>query len=306
MANGKNAVLLIGATGTSGREVLRATARAGGRVRVLVRSAASADALSGEAEIVRGDLRDDRALERALRGVRAAFYVSPHEPDEEALAERFVRACETARVRLVFGGVHVEGKTRLSRSLKRFIYGRILPHYRPKFRIGERMRRSRANPIVLVPTNFFQNDELFLSDILAGSFPQAFMKPVNRVDVCDLGEAAARALLDDSLPSGEYSVIGPQSLTATECAAEWARVLGRPVRCVTEPGEIDAAIDRALSGKKREDFRATYKVLRDFELPTRPSALAQTTTLLGRPPRTYSEYVRDLRARSEAMQARVG
>ncbi|HKP64825.1 MAG TPA: NmrA family NAD(P)-binding protein [Polyangiales bacterium] len=298
MANEKNAVLLIGASGTSGREVLRATVRAGGLVRALVRSAASAEALAGEAEIVHGDLRDDRSLERALRGVRSAFYVSPHEPDEEALAERFIRACEDARVRLVFGGVHVLGKTRITRALKRAVYGAVFPRYRAKFRIGERMRRSRANPVVLVPTNFFQNDELFRSDILAGSFPQAFLKPVNRVDVRDLGEAAARALLDDSLPSGEYSVVGPKAWTGAECAAEWASALGRPVRFASEPAEVDAAIERALSGKKRDDFLSSYKVLRNLEVATQPAALAQTIALLGgRQPRTYAQYVRDEVAR---------
>jgi uncharacterized protein YbjT (DUF2867 family) len=292
---------VVGASGTSGREVLRATVRAGGRVRALVRSAASAAKLAGEADVMHGDLRDDRALARALRGVRAAFYVSPHEADEEALAERFIRACEAARVRLVFGGVHVDGSMRFSRWVKRSAYGGVLPHYRPKFRIGEQMRRSSASPIVLVPTNFFQNDEVFGAEIRAGKFPQPFLRPVNRVDVRDLGDAAARVLLDESVPSGAYSVVGPQSLTGDECAAQWARALGRPVRCVTEAREVDAAITRALSGKKRADFLATYRVIVKFSLPTRAEALAQTFWLLGgRRPRSYAEYVDFSVARGDA------
>lgn len=301
MANEKNTVLVVGATGTTGREVLRATLRAGARVRVLARSESSASELASQAEVVRGDLRDDAAVRRALDGVRAAFYVSPHEPDEEALAARFAQGCEAARARLVFGGVHVDGSTRLSRWLNRLLYGGMMPHYAPKFRIGERMRQSRANPVVLVPTNFFQNDEPLLPEILAGRFVQTFDRPVNRVDVRDLGVAAARALLDESVPSGAYSIVGPESLTSEQCAAVWSEALGRPVRYA--PEQLDAAITRAFDGKKRADFLASYAVLRRFELRTLSEHLEQTATLLGRAPTAYAQYVRELIARQKLAYA---
>lgn len=293
MANEENVVLIIGATGTVGRQAVRAALARGAHVRALVRSQASARQLPRDVEAVRGDLGDAHAVKRALHGVRAALYVSPHERDEERMAAGFIRACEDAKVRLVFIGVHVDGGSRASRALKRFIFGRMLPHYAPKFRIAERARRCAADPIVLVPTNYFQNDELFREQILAGSFPQPFAKPVNRVDVRDLGEAAARALLDPSLPSGAYPVIGPSSLVGDECAAIWSEALGRPVQCERDMQRVNAAIQRALQGKKRADFIATYAVLRRFALPTEARMLAQTTALLGRAPTPYRAYVRD-------------
>jgi uncharacterized protein YbjT (DUF2867 family) len=189
--------------------------------------------------------------------------------------------------------VHLDGATRLTRWLRRAMFGRVLPHYRPKFAIAERARQSAARAIVLVPTNFFQNDELFREEIRNGSFPQPFERPVNRVDVRDLGAAAARALLDPSLTSGAYPVIGPESVTGDSCAAAWADALGRDVRCEHDPARVDAAIARALQGKKRDDFLATYAVLRRFALPTDPAQLAATTALLGRPPTRYAAYVRD-------------
>ena len=252
-------VLVIGATGTVGREAIAATLAHGGRVRALVRSAASAAALDSRVEAAIGDLHDAHAVARALDGVAAALYVSPHEPDEVALATSFIDACERAGARLVFIGVHVDGATRTTRWLRRLMYGRLLPHYRPKFEIAERARMSRARPIVLVPTNFFQNDELFRADILDGSFPQPFERPVNRVDVRDVGAAAARALLDPGLTSGAYPVIGPESVTGDTCAAAWAGALGREVRCEHDPVRMNAAIARALQGKKRDDFWARMR-----------------------------------------------
>jgi uncharacterized protein YbjT (DUF2867 family) len=293
MASDTTSVLVIGATGTVGREAVLATTAAGGRVRALVRSQARGAAIqdpAGAIELVHGDLRDEAAVARALDGVSAALYVSPHEPDEELLADRFIRACERSGARIVFVGVHVDGATRLSRAVRRFLFGRVLPHYGLKLRISERVRTSATRPVVLMPTNFYQNDELFRSEILAGSFPQAFAR-VNRVDVRDIGRAIARALLDPTLPAGAYPVVGPTSVTGEECAAAWTAAFGREVRY--EPSRMISALERSLSGKKRDDFLATYGVLGKLSLRTDPKHVERTAALIGRPPCAYETYVRE-------------
>lgn len=304
MANGENAaapVLIIGATGTVGREAVAATLKQGGRVRALVRSSASASALPPEVEPVLGDLRDPGSVARALDGARAALYVSPHEPDEAQLAAGFVRACEAAGVRLVFVGVHIDGANKLTRALKRLMFGRVIPHYRPKLELSERARSSATRPIMLMPTNFFQNDELFREDIEAGSYPTAFERPVNRVDVRDLGLAIARALLDESLPSGAYPVVGPRSLDGDTCASIWSAALSSTVQCERNAARAVAAIERALSmklsEKKQTDFVKTFAVLRSFELKTLQKDVAATTSLIGKAPTDYQTYVRDTAAR---------
>lgn len=286
-------VLVTGATGTVGREVVRALGeRAGVCVRALVRDPARAK-LPSEVEAVRGDLRDERSVTRALEGTSAAFYVSPHEEDEETLAGTFTSACEARRVRLVFVGVHADGSNRFSRALKRFAYGRLLAHYRAKFRLSEAVRRSQTDPIVLMPTNFFQNDELALRPLVDGGryVVPIGVKGINRVDVRDIGDAAARALTDPSLASGAYPIVGPVSLTGPECAAVWARALGRDVSFADDFAAFEACAREELSGRKLDDFVASHRVLRGFALPTDPRELAATAELLGRAPRAYEDYV---------------
>jgi uncharacterized protein YbjT (DUF2867 family) len=292
MANEENTVLIIGATGTVGRESVRTTLARGGKVRAMVRSAAKAEQLPASVEPVIGDLRDEASLARAFRGVSAALYVSPHEPDEEVLAGRVVRACEAASARLVFVGVHIDGSTRAWRAVQRWSYGQVAPHYQPKFRIAERVRVSRTRPILLMPTNCYQNDELFREAILSGELPTAIERGVNRVDVRDLGIGIARALLDPALESGAYAMNGPVSLTGDACAAIWSAVLGREVRCVRERSRLEAAL-ASLPQKKREDFLKTYDVLRGFELKTKRRDVERTEALIGRPPTTYEQYVRE-------------
>lgn len=92
----------------------------------------------------------------------------------------------------------------------------IGPHYKAKIRVVQRVRRTKLSPVVLCPTNFYQNDELCLSTILAGHYPQALgHKRSNRVDTRDIGDAAAIALLDN-LASGSYYLVGPEMFTAEQ------------------------------------------------------------------------------------------
>jgi uncharacterized protein YbjT (DUF2867 family) len=298
MKNQNELVLVVGATGTVGGATARELLARGGRVRALVRDKRRAVDLAG-AELVEGDLRDTQAFQGLLAGVHTAFYVSPHEPDEEQLARDFTRACEDQGVRLVFVGVHIDAKLRWVRTLLRLYLGRLMPAYVPKLRLSERARNSKTNAVVLMPTNYFENDELFRDDLVQGSFLQPFDRPFNRVAVQDLAEVAAKVCLDRGFPAGAYPVIGPESLDGPACAAAWTGALGREVAYRTSDGAFEAAVLRAASGKKSRDLMSSYAAIRKMELPTSKKDLARTTALLGRPPTAYAAYVQD-RARAWA------
>lgn len=290
MKTSERAVLVAGATGTVGGATARELLARGARIKALVRDPARAAHLVG-AELVQGDLRDPAALERALTGVHTAFYVSPHEPDEEELARAFTRACEGHGVRLVFVGVHMDGQGRLLRALLRFYFGRLMPAYVPKLRLSERIRRSKTNAVVLMPTNYFDNDELFEAELRQGTFVQPLNRAFNRVAVQDLAEVAAKVCMDRSFPPGAYPVVGPESLDARACAAAWSRALGREVTYRDDARAFRAAVERTTRGKKTQDLLSSYAAISRLELPTSPKALARTTALLGRPPTPYAEYV---------------
>jgi len=294
-------ILVVGATGSIGSQVVRALLGQGACVRVFVRSPAKVSHLPEHLERVVGTLEDREAVARALRGVQAAFYVSPHDAAEETLAEHFVSGCERAGVRLVFAGVHAEGNTRLARLFQRTLFGLMLPHYRPKLRLAERIRTSRTNPVFIVPGNYFQMDEVCRDELLAGRYPLP-LGLVPRVDTRDVGEAAARALLDPSVPSGSYSLVGPESLGGEATAAHWASALGQPVIYRPDLAEADALLARAYSGQKVIDCQKSYRLIGRVQMKTAPAALRQTEFLLGRPPRSHAEYARETAAAWQAEQ----
>jgi len=103
--------------------------------------------------------------------------------------------------------------------LQRRMFQRLLPSYRPKFRIGEQIAASK-DAVILSPTNFYQNDETFIADIVGGAYPMP-LRHANRVDFRDVAELAAAALLDPAYPAGEHLIAGPASYSGQECADIW-------------------------------------------------------------------------------------
>ena len=288
-------ILVVGATGSIGSQVVRALLEHGAPVRVFVRSPQKVEHLPLNVEVAVGTLEDREAIARALHGVHAAFYVSPHDAAEEQLAKNFVSECERAGVRLVFSGVYADGRTRFVRWLQRTVFGVMLPHYRPKLRLAERIRTSRTGAVMLIPGNYFQMDEVCQEELLAGRYPLP-LGVVSRVDTRDVGDAAARALLDPTVPPGDYTLTGPAGVDGEATAAHWAAALGRPVIYAPDIPETDAILARAYSGRKALDCQKTYRLTGRLKMPPSPAAIRQTEYLLGRAARSHADYARETAA----------
>lgn len=285
-------ILVVGATGAMGSLVARELVARGATVRVLVRDELRAAWLPRVVQRSVGDLADATTVTRALDGVQAAFYTSPHEPNEVELAENFVRACEASGTRLVMAGTH------LPDPKARALLAGAVPSYHDKLRIGELIAASATEPALFGLTNFFQNDEIYRQDILDGVFPTPLnAQGVNRIDLRDMAEIVGRALLDRSFGRGEHLLMGAEALGGAQCAAIWAAALERPVRYLGDDDAAwPAAVQRRLQGRKREDFLATYQLLAKMAVSTVPAALDDTIRLLGRQPRSYQSYVLHLAA----------
>lgn len=291
----KPSILIIGATGTVGSEVLKAACARGIRTRVLVRSKMRAGEMPAGVDVMEGDLSDPIAVKHSLEGISAAFYVSPHLENEEQVAEQFTTFCKDRSIRMVFVGVHVDGSTRFSRWLKRTAFGSVMRHYKSKIRLSEGVRQSGSDTVILIPTNFYQNDELVRTSLLENDiFAQPLgLKGINRVDVKDIAKAAVRVLTDKSVSAGAYPIVGPESLTGPQCAAVWSKVSGRPVKYCEDDTLWETLVRSQLVGKKKIDILKTYRLIRKFKLPTSPKMVAATSELLGHPPRSYQTYVEE-------------
>lgn len=297
-------VLVIGGRGRVGREVLRALRQTPAKVRALVRTPGSLPN-----EIV-GDLGDPGSLRAAMEGVERVFFVTPHDPAEKQLGRNLIDAALDAGVkRIVFASAfHADITSRL--GLRLFVGAMsLLTHYGPKLSVERHVRLAKAaSPVVLMPSNFYQNDEAFLAEIRAGRYPQPLgTKGVNRVDCRDIGDAAARALTDDSVEPGGYPLVGPEpALTGPGCAEAWAKVLGREVQY---DGDIDrwyALVADRMHAREREDFRKTYKIFTRMRVAAKPAEIERCTALLRRPPHSYESYVTGVAAGSSEQRSQPG
>ena len=89
-------VLVIGATGKTGRAVARALLARGVPVRAAAR-AGRADAVLGGTTPVAVDLETGAGLDAALDGIRAVYHLAPNvHPDEVAMAARMADAAAAA------------------------------------------------------------------------------------------------------------------------------------------------------------------------------------------------------------------
>lgn len=298
--NDKDCILIIGVTGAVGREVLKAALKKNDlRIRVLVRSKSRLDLpseINKRVDMIEGDLSDPEAVQRSLEGVTAAFYVSPHLENEEQVAEEFTEYCNDRSIRLVFVGVHINGANSIIRWIKRSIFGAVMSHYQTKLRLSEKVRQLSSNAVILMPTNFYQNDELIKNCIFEkGLFPQPLgFRGVNRVDCEDIGEAAVRVLTDHSIARGAYPIVGPKTLAGPDCAEVWSKALGRNIKYKEDDALWESLLRNTLDKKKCADLLQTYRQIRRFWLPTFSKQLEITEELLGRPPKNYEIYVKEV------------
>src|SRR5450432_211330 len=96
-------ILVTGATGLNGSELVRRLSARGIPVRALVRNVAKAEELSRlpMVEIAEGDMAHPESLAEPLRGVDRAMLISSSAPDMLEVQANFIEAARKAGVRHV-------------------------------------------------------------------------------------------------------------------------------------------------------------------------------------------------------------
>jgi len=218
-------VLVTGATGNVGREVVRAVRERGGRVRVADRDPARAAAQLGEdVDAVRLDYGDPGTFSVA-EGADALFLLRP--PAVANVRETLVPFVETARR----GGVrHV-----VFLSVAGAETNKLVPHH-----AVERHLVAGRGWTILRPGFFAQNfGDAYRRDIVERDrvYVPAGRGRVAFVDVRDVGEVAAQALLSPAAHDGRaYTLTGAEAVDFPTAVAWLGDVLAR--RVTYEPASV--------------------------------------------------------------------
>jgi uncharacterized protein YbjT (DUF2867 family) len=281
--------LVLGGTGTVGSAVVRGLVEQKVPVRVLTRSADKAKALPAGVTAVVGDLADPDTYGEIFTGdLDGLFLLNALNPTELQEGLAAVHEARKAGVkRLVYMGVHDAETVPMA------------PHFASKVAIETAIRASGIPYTLLRPNNFYQNDVWFL-DVIAkhGVYPQPIGNGgLSRVDVRDIATAAVNAFTKPGHENRSYTLAGPDALTGDQCAAIWAKALGREVRYAGDDLVAWAGQQRAfLPPWLVYDFAIMYHHFQTRGLKASDAQLRETEAAIGGPPRRYADYVAEMAA----------
>jgi uncharacterized protein YbjT (DUF2867 family) len=285
-------ILVTGATGTLGRQVVDHLMQRSADVRALVRDPAKAGLPAGVA-VVRGDLLDVASLREAFAGASTLFLLNAVTADEVTQALIALNVAREAGIRRVvyLSVIHSD------------VYVNV-PHFAGKFAVERMIEAMGFEATILRPAYFMSNEHTIKDVVLQhGIYPMPIgSRGLAMVDERDLGEVAALALIrraqaDGPIPLERINVVGPETLTGEAVAAIWSAVLGRPV---AYGGDDTAGFERNLQafmpGWMAYDMRLmAERFLSDGMVPE-AGDVARLTALLGRPLRTYRERAAEIAA----------
>jgi uncharacterized protein YbjT (DUF2867 family) len=284
-------ILVTGATGTVGRQVVQHLLKRGADVRALVRDPAKANLPAG-VEVVKGDLLDVDSLRSAYSGISTLFLLNAVVPDEFTQAFVAINVAREAGIkRIVYLSV-LHGE----------LYANV-PHFAGKFAVERMIEQMGLNATILRPAYFISND-LAIKDVVTGHgvYPTPIgTKGLAMVDVHDIGEIAAIELIrreqaTGPLPLDRINLVGPNTLTGSDVAAIWSEVLGRPVAYGGDPSAFEQNLRNFLPNWMAFDMRLmSERFLSDGMIPE-AGDVERLTALLGRPLRSYRDFASEIAA----------
>jgi uncharacterized protein YbjT (DUF2867 family) len=277
-------VLVTGATGNVGSQVVRELRGRGVPVRAFVRDPDEAAATLGqEIELAVGEFSDPNSIRRALDGVEYVFLACGNHPRQVEYETNAIDAARAAGMRRI---------VKLSATGARI--GSPLAFWDWHGRIEQHLRVSGLPAVILRP-GFYMTNLLGSTEAIKHTgklFAPADGARIAMIDPRDVAAAAAVVLTEDGHHGKTYTLTGPESITYDEVAGQLSKVTGRKIEFVNVP---DGAAREALVQAGTPDRMAEQLVIL-FGL-LRQGAAAQTTdevrALTGREPRSFAEFARD-------------
>ncbi len=239
-------ILITGATGNIGRQVVQQLVNRGADVRALVRDPSKAS-FPAVWTSYRATCSTWTPCACAFKGVSTLFLLNAVVPDEFTQALISLNLAREAGIdRIVYLSVIHSDK-----------YLNV-PHFAGKFGVERMLEQMGFGATILRPA-YFMDNERTIKDVVTGYgvYPMPIgSKGLAMIDARDIGEIAAIELLrreraSGPLPLERINLVGPDTLTGDAVAAIWSGVLNRPItyggddtrRLREEPAQLHAGLD---------------------------------------------------------------
>ena len=282
-------ILVTGATGNVGREVVAGLQAADAQFRIGDRRSAGAKPIANGA-VVAFDFLDPATFRPAVAGCAAVFLLRPPAiSDTRDTLNRFIDVARDVGVdQIVFVSVAGAGSNP------------IVPHHA----VEQRLRSGPLDWTILRPGFFAQNlESAYRGDIRNHDriYVPAGRGRVAFIDTQDLAAVAVLALQEPRLHAGQvYTLTGATALSFEQVAALLSKELGRTI-CYEPAGAVDYV--RHLIGGEMPLAQALVQTVLHLGLRFGQAEAVDPTLghLLGRAPRSMAQYIRDRRSVWEAV-----
>jgi uncharacterized protein YbjT (DUF2867 family) len=281
-------IVVTGSTGTIGSELVRLLAAAGADTRAIYHRAESG-ARPAQVRFFRADLADPMQAEGALAGGSSLFLLTGNEAGFLEVQLTVVEAAQRRGIRhlvkLSALGASDHSKSGIGRD---------------HWTVEQAIQRTGIPWTILRPHGFMQN---WLKDVAASVRAESTIySPIGDgrvpfIDTRDIAAVAAEVLLRPDAHIGKkYVLTGGVAVGYADLAAELTRVTGRAIEY--RPISMEEARARlARLGQPAALIDATLAIAA-YQRDGGPTALVSPVVerLLGRPPRTIANFVRDYAA----------
>lgn len=275
-------ILITGASGNVGKEVLKQAAAAGLRVRAAYQSPASAN-VPPDVEAVRVDFNEPQTLEAALGGVEKVFLVGP--PTQE-LAPLERKAME------------VIARSNVQHVVKLSAMGGRDATFPRQHADSENFIRSTGVPFTFLrPNGFMQNLVHYSAPTIKATrrfYGSEGGGKISFIDVRDVAAVAVKVLSEEGHAGEAYTLTGPEALSNADVAQKMAEALGRKIEFVNlAPEDLKEAL--LTAGVPEWNAEALIDLQRLYREGKASAVTEDVERIVGRRPRGLREFLTDYR-----------
>jgi NAD(P)H dehydrogenase (quinone) len=284
-------IAVVGATGNTGRAVVKELKALGQNPVCVVRNADKArEVLGVDAKTAVAELTDRPALEQALAGAESVFVVTGHNPGMVEQQNNVLEAALKGGAKYL---VRVGGGRAVAVADSESVVGR------GHAAIEERLRDSGIKWVILRPGLFMQNVLGQAASIKTDSkmvLPFAKDLPVALTDVRDTGAVGARILINPAPHAGKVYEFTGKLTTHGEFAELLSQALGRPIAYV---GITPEQAEQGMKSRGMPDWLVAHLVT-IAKVGAAGGFSAENTKLIddivGRAPITTKKFIEDNKA----------
>lgn len=277
-------ILVTGATGNIGSEVVRLLRATGEKVRVLLRNPNKAASLGDGVEVVIGDLNQPDTLPPAFVGVTKLFLMA-HADELPQVTARVLQAAQNSSLRHVVlissSTIYIQPEVTLGRWHRE---------------AEDQIKASGLTYTMLRPGNFASNALMWWGGSIRAQ-GAVYLQPSRArtapIDPRDIAAVAVCALTEPGHEHKTYRLIGPAPhLSPAEQVQIIAEAVGRPLRVI----EVSAAAAREgmlRSGVPTHLVDAVTEIMGSADQQGDETLSDDVQTVTKKAPRSFATWVHD-------------